>query len=155
MSDVTKLLKRHNTDISRTTVKYKHTHTAFVEGFNKVFKQRFKHMDAEELQVPERVWGIWVKNLGSIIKNRSNTKSSMINMKRKDAIKLDSVGLDKRYCIVFREYKMETKNGELHTLSGVKSTLDQIDKESGNCVLYYLQDGQLTLIPVNTKVPTE
>ena len=34
-SNVTKLLEKHNVDIRRTTTKYKHTHTAFVEAFNK------------------------------------------------------------------------------------------------------------------------
>ena len=34
-SDVTKLLEKHNVDIRRTTAKYRHTHTAFVEAFNK------------------------------------------------------------------------------------------------------------------------
>ena len=55
-SDVTKLLEKHNADIGRTTTKYKHTHKAFVEAFNKgSAKQLFNPMDAQELQDPEKV----------------------------------------------------------------------------------------------------
>ena len=90
-SEVTKFLEKHNIDIRRATAKYKHTHTAFVEAFNKeLAKLLFKSMDAQELQDPEKVSTIWVKNL-------NNKKSSMIDMKPKDAIKLDTVPLDKTY----------------------------------------------------------
>ena len=54
-------------------------------------------MDAQELQDPEKVSTIWVKNLNSIVNKMSNTKSSMADMKPKDAIKLDTVKLDKIY----------------------------------------------------------
>ena len=32
---MTKLLEKHNVDIQKATTKYKNTHTAFVEAFNK------------------------------------------------------------------------------------------------------------------------
>ena len=97
-TDVTKLLEKNNVDIRRTTTKYKHTHTAFVEAFNKEFsKQLFKPMDAQELQDPEKVSTIWVKNLNGIVTKMSNTKSSMIDMNPKDALKLATVKLDKTY----------------------------------------------------------
>ena len=49
-NEVTKLLEKHNADIRRATTKYKHTHTAFVEAFNKeLAKLLFKPMDAQEL----------------------------------------------------------------------------------------------------------
>ena len=32
---VTKLLEKHNVEIRRATTKYKHTHTALLEAFNK------------------------------------------------------------------------------------------------------------------------
>ena len=35
-NEVTKLLEKHNVDIRRATAKYKHTHTAFLEAFNRV-----------------------------------------------------------------------------------------------------------------------
>ena len=95
-SDVTKLLEKYNVDIRRTTTKYKYTHTAFVEAFNKeLVKLLFMPIDAQELQDPEKVSTIWVKNLNSIVNKMNSTKSSMINMKPKDAIKLDTVQLDK------------------------------------------------------------
>ena len=37
----------------------------------------------------------WVKNLNSIVSKKNNTKSLMIGMKPKHAIKLDIVELDK------------------------------------------------------------
>ena len=54
-NEVTKLLEKHNVDIRRTTTKYKDTHTAFVEAFNKeLAKLLFKPMDAQELQDPKK-----------------------------------------------------------------------------------------------------
>ena len=54
-------------------------------------------MDAQELQDPEKVSTIWVKNLNKTVNKMNNTVSSMIDMKPKDAIKLDTVPLDKTY----------------------------------------------------------
>ena len=66
-----------------------------MEAFNKeLAKQLFKPMDAKELKDIEKVSTIWVKNLNSIVNKTNNTKSSMIDMKPKDAIKLDTVKLD-------------------------------------------------------------
>ena len=97
-NEVTKLLEKHNVDIRRATTKYKHTHTAFVEAFNKeLVKLLFKPMDAQELQDPEKVSAIWVKNLNKIVNKMNNTASSMIGMKPEDGIKLDNVPLDKKY----------------------------------------------------------
>ena len=60
-NEVTKLLEKHNADIRRATTKYKHTHTAFVEAFNReLAKLLFKPMDAQELQDQEKVSIIWV-----------------------------------------------------------------------------------------------
>ena len=53
LNEVKKLLEKHNFDIPRTTTKYKHTHTAFAEAFNKELeKLLFKHMGVQELQDP-------------------------------------------------------------------------------------------------------
>ena len=61
-NEVTKLLEKHNVEIRRATTKYKHTHTTFVEAFNKeLAKLLFKPMDAQELQDPEKVSKLWVK----------------------------------------------------------------------------------------------
>ena len=94
-NEVTKLLEKHSVEIRRATTKYKHYHTAFVEAFNKeLAKLLFKPMDAQELQDPEKVSTIWVKNLNKTLNKMKNTVSSMIGMKPKDAIKLDTVPLD-------------------------------------------------------------
>ena len=69
-----------------------------METFNKeLAKLLLKPMDAQELQDPEKVSTIWVKNINKIVNKMNNTKSSMIDMKPKDAIKLDTVPLDKTY----------------------------------------------------------
>ena len=95
---MTKLFEKHNVHIRRATTKYKHTHTAFVEAFNKELeKLLFKPMYAQELQNPKKVSKIWVKNVDTAGKRLNNTVSSMIGMKPKDAIKLDTVPLDKKY----------------------------------------------------------
>ena len=54
-------------------------------------------MDAQELQDPEKVSTIWVKNLNKIVNKMNITVSSMIVMKPKDATKLDTVSLDNTY----------------------------------------------------------
>ena len=54
-------------------------------------------MDVPELQNPEKVFATWVKNLNKIVNKMNNTKSLMIGMKPKDAIKLDIVLLNKKY----------------------------------------------------------
>ena len=95
---MTKLLEKHNVDIRRATTNYKHTDTVFVEVLNKeLAKLLFKPRDDQELQDPEKVSIIWVKNLNKIVKEMNNTKSSMIDMKPKDATKLDTVPVDKKY----------------------------------------------------------
>ena len=50
-NEVTKLLEKHSVEIRRATTKYKHTHPAFMEAFNKeLAKVLFKPMNAQELQ---------------------------------------------------------------------------------------------------------
>ena len=56
------------------------------------------------LQDPEKVSTIWIKKLNKIVNEMKNTKSSMINMRPKDAIKLDSVPLDKKYSEEIRRW---------------------------------------------------
>ena len=53
-------------------------------------------MDTQELQDPEKVSTNWVKNLNKTV-SKMNTESSMIGMRPKNAIKLDTVALDKTY----------------------------------------------------------
>ena len=97
-NELIKLLEKHNVEIRRATTKYKHTHVTFVETFNKeLAKLLFKPMDASELQDPEKVLTIWVKNLNKIVNKMNNTVSLMIGMKPKDAIKLDTIPPDNPY----------------------------------------------------------
>ena len=97
-NEVTKLHEKHNVEIRRATTKYKHTHTDFVEAFNKeLAKLLLKPMDAQELEDPEKVSTIWVKNLNKIVNKMNNAVSLVIGMKPKDAIKLDTVPLNKTY----------------------------------------------------------
>ena len=57
----------------------------------------FKPMDAQELQNSKKVSKVWVKNLDPAVKRLNNTVSSAIGMKPKDAIKLDTIPLNKKY----------------------------------------------------------
>ena len=124
-----------------------------MEAFNReLAKLLFKAMDAQELQDLEKVSTIWVKNLNKVNK-MNNTKSSMIGMRPKDAIKLDTVPLDKTYPeeTMLPEdglYRYLYQPGEQHgdqkrratDLIWSKNTyrLDRIVQEPGNRVLYYL-----------------
>ena len=178
-NEVTKLLEKHSVDIRRATTKYKHTHTTLVKAFNKeLVKLLFKPMDAQELQDPEKVSTIWVKNLNKTVNKMNNTVSSMIGMKPKDAIKLDTVPLDKTYPkeTVLPEdglYRYLYQPGEQHgdqkrratDLIWSKNTyrLDRIVQDPGNRVLHYLQDGpdrafvreELMHVSEDTQVPPD
>ena len=95
-SKVAKLLESHSVEIKRATTKYKHTHTAFVEAFNKeLAKELFKPMDAQELNDPNKLSRMWVRNLENTVKRMNNSKTAMIGMKPNDAIKLSNVELVK------------------------------------------------------------
>ena len=178
-NEVKQLLEKHSVEIRRGTTKYKHTHTAFVEAFNiELAKQSFRPMDAQELQDPEKVSTIWVKNLNKTVNKMNNTVSSMIGMKPKDAIKLDTVPLDKKYpdeTILPEDglYRYLYQPGEQHgdqkrratDLIWSKNTyrLDRIVQDPGNRVLYYLQDGpdrafvreELMHVSEDTQVPPD
>ena len=70
----------------------------FLEAFKKELAKRlFKPMDAQELQEPDKVSRTWVKNLNKTVNKMNNTVSSMTGMKPKDAVKLDTVRLNKTY----------------------------------------------------------
>ena len=76
---MTKLLEKHNVKIPRAIMKYKHNQTAFVEAFNKELANLlFKPMDALELQGPEKVSMIWVKNANKIVNKINNTVPSIL-----------------------------------------------------------------------------
>ena len=49
--EVTKLLEKHNVNIRRSIMKYKHTHTAFAKAFNKELeKLLFRPMDPKSFK---------------------------------------------------------------------------------------------------------
>ena len=115
--------------------------TAVVEAFNKELeKLLFKPMDAQELQNPKKVSIIWVKNKDLAVKRLNKTVSSMVGMKPKDVIKLDTVPLDKkisrrdrttrkwivRYLYYPGKQHGDQKN-EQQTLFGVKIRISYIE----------------------------
>ena len=150
-----------------------------MEAFNKkLSKLLFKQVDAQELQDTEKVSTIWVKNLQKVVNKMNNTVSSMIGMKPKDAIKLDTVSLDKKYpketaLAKDRLYRYLYQPGEIHgdqkrraaNLIWSKNTyrLDRTVQDPGNRVLYYFPDGldrafvreELMHVSEDTQVPPE
>ena len=135
-------------------------------------------MDAQDLQHPEKVSTIWVRNLNKTVNKMNNTVSSMIDMKPKDAVKLDTVPLDKKYPEesvlpvdgLYRDlYQPDEQHGDQKRratdLIWSKNIyqLDQIVQDPGNRVLYYLQNGpdkafvreELMHISEDTQVPLD
>ena len=53
--------------------------------------------EVQDVQGPEKVSTNWVRNSNNIVNKTNNTISLMIGIKPKDAIKLDTVRLDKTY----------------------------------------------------------
>ena len=180
-SKKTKLLEAQNVDIKRATTKYKHTHTAFVEAFNKeIAKELFKPMDAQELTDPNKISRIWVRNLENTVKRVNNLKTAMIDMNPKDAIKLSNVELVKSKEFANEKplpedglYRYFYQPGEQHgdqkrcatDFIWSKNTfrLDMIVQPLGNQILYYLQGGperafvreELMQIPGTTEKPPD
>ena len=178
-NEVTKLLEKHNVEIRRATKKYKHTHVAFVEAFNKeLAKLLFKPMDAQEFQDPEKVLTSWFKNLDKTVNKINNTVSSMIGMKPKDEIKLDTVPLNKTYpkeIVLLKDglYRYFYQLGKQQRDQKRRATdliwsknmyrLDRIVQDPGNCVLHYLHNGpdrafvrdELMHVPEDTQVPPD
>ena len=71
--EVTKMLEKNEVKIRRVTMKYKRTHTAFVEALNKILAERlFKVQDAQELNDPEKVSSRWVKHLYGLVDELKN-----------------------------------------------------------------------------------
>ena len=169
--DVTKLLEKHEAEIRCTTMKYKHTHTAFVDSLNKILTERFD---------PNKVSATWVKHLNGLVDELDNTETDMIRMKLSDVIKFDQVPLVK-----WGNYPEEDKlpeDGLYHYLlqpgekhddqwrramdriwSRKRYRLREIVEDSGNRVKYYLSVGperafvleELMLIPEVTELPPD
>ena len=102
--EVTKMLEKNEVKIQRVTMKYKHTHTAFVEALNKILSERlFKVQDAQELNNPKKVSLRWVKYLYGLVEELNDTETEMIGMKPNDAIKLNEVPLVARESYPLKE----------------------------------------------------
>ena len=95
-------------------------------------------MDAQELQDPEKVLTICAKYLNKIVKKMNSTKSSMIDMKPRDAVKLDTVSLGK----IFPEetvlpedglYRYLYQPGEQHGDQKGRTTDFIWSKNTSNC----------------------
>ena len=87
--EITKMLEKQEVKIQQVMMKYKHTHTAFVEALNKILTEKlFKVQDAQELNDPEKVSSRWVKHLYGLVDKLNDMETEMIGMKPKDAIKL-------------------------------------------------------------------
>ena len=163
-------------------MKYKHTHTAFVEALNKILAERlFKVQDAQELNDPERVSSRWVKHLYGLVNELNDTTTEMIGMKpNKDAIVLDEVPLVNREAHPPEDklpedglYRYLLQPGEEHNDQRRRATdrmwskgtyrLREVVEGAGNRVMYYLKDGperafvseELMLIPEDTELPPD
>ena len=121
---------------------------------------------------------IRVKNLDPAVKRLNNTKSSMIGIKSKDAIKPDTVPLEKTYpeetvlpkdglyrCLYQPGKQRGDRKRWTTDLISSKNTypLDRTIQEPGYRVLHYLQGGpdrafvreELMHIPEDTQVPPD
>ena len=140
-------------------MKYKHTHTAFVEALNKILAERlFKVQDAQELNDPERVSVTWVKHFYGLVDEPNDTQTEMIGMKPKDTFVLDEVPLVKQGAYPPEEvlpedglYRYLLQPSEEHDDQRHRATdriwsketyrLREIVENTGNRVMYYLVDG--------------
>ena len=179
--EVTKMLEKNEVKIRRLTIKYKHTHAAFVEAVNKILAERlFKVQDAQVLNDPEKVSSRWIKHLYGLVDELNDTETEIIGMKPKDAIKLDEVPLVNWESYPPEEvlpedglYQYLLQPGEEHDDQRRRATdriwsktsyrLREIAKNPGNLVMYYLLDGpersfvseELMLIPEDTDLPPD
>ena len=179
--EVTKMLEKQEVKIQRVTMKYKHTHTAFVEALNKILAERLvKVQDAQELNDPEKVSSRWVKHLYGLVDELNDTSTKMVEMKPKDTIKLKEVPLVTREAYPPEEvlpedglYRYVLQPGEKHNDQRHRATdriwskgtyrLREITENPGNCMIYYLLNGpertfvleELMLVPEDTELPPD
>ena len=173
--------EKNEVKIRRVTTKYRHTHTAFVEALNKILTERlFKVQDAQELNDSEKVSSRWVKHLYELVDELNDTETEMIEMKPKDAIRLNEVPLVARESYPPEEvlpedglYRYLLQPGEEHDDQRHRATdriwskgtyrLREIAENPGNRMMYYLLDGperafvseELMLIPEDTELPPD
>ena len=170
-AEVTKLLEKHEVTIRCATMKYKHTHTAFVEALNKILTENlFKVQDVQELNDPKKVSSTWVKHLYKLADKLNDTEMQKIGMKPNNAINLKEVTLvenypsentlpeDGLYGYLLQpkeEHDDQRKRATDRIWSKKTYRLREIVEDSVNCVMYCLKDGlgrasvaeELMLIP--------
>ena len=97
-ADVLKLFEGHNVNINTIVTKYKHTHTAYVENFNKRLAEKlFMIMDAKEMQTGEDS-DKWVKHkLSGVVDELNKEKNMMKGLAPPTAIKRKIVKLKHKY----------------------------------------------------------
>ena len=157
--EVIKMLVKQEVKIQRATMKYAHTHTAFVEALNKILTERlFKVQDAQELNDPEKVSSRWVKHLYGLVDDLNDKETEMIGMKPKDAIKLNEVPLVAQESYPPEEvlpedglYRYLLQPGEEHDDQRHRATdriwskgtyrLREVMESPGNRAIYYLLNG--------------
>ena len=91
---VTKLPEKHGVTTGHVLMRYKHTHTAFVEALNKLLAENlFNVQDVQELNNHEKVSLTWVNHLYGLLDQLNDAERQMIGMKPKDGIELKEVSL--------------------------------------------------------------
>ena len=92
--------------------------------------------EVQDVQDPEKVSTNWVRNSNKIVNKMNNTISSMIGMKPKDAIKLDTVRPDKIYSeeTILREDGLYKQDGP-QTLSGVRKHIAWIELYKNQAIM--------------------
>ena len=179
--EVTKLLEKHEVEISRVTMKYRHTPTAFDEALNMILtEQLFKVQGVQELSNPERVSSTCVKHLYGSIDPLNETKTQMTVMSPKDAIGLKEVLLINRENYPLEDilpedgsYRYLLQPGEEHNDQHKRATdrirseathrLREVVEDPGNQVMYCLSDDpvrafvseELILIPKDVELPPD
>ena len=180
-AEVTKMLEKHKVTIRHMTMKYKHTHTAFVKALNEILTEKlFKVQDTQELNDPDKVSATWVRHLYGLVGKLNDTETQMIGMKPKDVIKLnqlllvnqenyppeDTLPVEGLYCYLLQpgeEHDDQCKRVTDRIWSKKTYRLREIVEDSGNCVMYYLKDDperafvkeELMLIPEDTELPPD
>ena len=175
---MTKLLEKHNVDIEGQEQNISTPTRPLWKLLTKSWQNCCLTRWMPNFQDPEKVSTSWLKNLNKTVNKMNNTVSPMIDMKPKDAIKLDTVPLDKKYpeeTILTEDglYRYLYQPGEQHGNQKRRATdliwskntyrLDRIVQDSGNRVLYYLQDRpdrafvreELMHVSENAQVPAD
>ena len=177
---VTEMLTKHGVNIRRSTTKYNHSHTAFVENLNLLLATRlFKIMDAQELNQKGKTSNTWVRYVYDTVDKFNNSVVRSTGEKPIEAIKMDKVPQnvkpynDEELLDTTATYRYLLKPGEEHgderrratdnIWSRDTVTIDTVSRFPGNRALYYLHEGpkrafvreELLKIPEDTELPPD